>query len=122
MKFSFSSNAFRRFSLIDTIEILAGIGYEGIEIMADVPHAYPPDLNEHDIEDTRKALDRYGFTISNINAFMMHAEGDTWHPSWIEQDPVLRARRIDHTLRCIDLAERLGAPSLLHVHEGQGNQ
>jgi len=112
MKYAFSSNAFRKYSLVDTIGILADIGYKGIEIMADTPHAYPPDLNGDHIIKIKRALDKNGMVISNINAFMMHAEGDTWHPSWIEKEPDLRRRRIDHTLQCIDLAEKLGASSI----------
>ena len=45
IKFAFSSNAFRKFSLIETIQELGKIGYKGVEIMADRPHAYPPDLD-----------------------------------------------------------------------------
>lgn len=111
-RFAFSTNAFRRYNLLDAIEALAGLGYEGIEIMADTPHAYPPHLAEKDLGEIRDALQRHGLEVSNINAFMLHAEGDTWHPSWIEQDAELRARRIVHTLRCIDLAAELGAPSI----------
>lgn len=112
MKFAFSSNAFRRHSLFDTIRILSTIGYRGIEIMADVPHAFPNHLTESNIKDIRNALDDAGLEISNINAFMHHADGDTYHPSWIELDPVLRAKRVDYTLRCIDLAKKLGACTL----------
>jgi sugar phosphate isomerase/epimerase len=112
MKFAFSSNAFLRCSLIETIRILSALGYQGIEIMADVPHAYPRHLSAEDLRDIRKALDDAGLAISNINAFMHHADGDTYHPSWIESDPGLRAKRVDYTLRCIDLAEKLGARNL----------
>jgi len=112
MNFAFSANAFRKYSLIDTIEILSDLGYEGIEIMADIPHAYPPDLNDRDIDAILATLDRCRMQISNINAFMLWAEGDTWHPSWIEADGRQRQKRIDHTLRCIELAARLGAPSI----------
>jgi sugar phosphate isomerase/epimerase len=80
--------------------------------MADVPHAYPPDLNDREIQGILAALDSYDLEISNINAFMLHAEGDTWHPSWIEPDPSLRQRRVLHTLNSIDLAARLGAKTL----------
>lgn len=112
MKFAFSSNAFRRHSLFDTIRLLSDIGYQGIEIMADVPHAYPNHLSEGEIREVRNALDDLGLEISNINAFMHHADGDTYHPSWIERDPVLRQKRVDYTLRCIDLATKLGAHTL----------
>jgi sugar phosphate isomerase/epimerase len=112
MKFAFSSNAFRKYSLMETIKILAAAGYRGIEIMADVPHAYPKHLTDRDIRDIRKTLDDSGLEISNINAFMHHADGDTYHPSWIESDGGLRAKRVDYTLGCIELAESLGARTL----------
>jgi sugar phosphate isomerase/epimerase len=111
-RFAFSSNGFRKYSLADSIAILADLGYEGIEIMADVPHAYPPHLTRGDIREIRQALDRHRLQISNINAFMLHAVGDTWHPSWIERDPLLRAKRVDHTLNCIDLAAKLGVRTI----------
>ncbi len=112
MKFAFSSNAFTRHSLAETIRIISDIGYEGIEIMADVPHAYPSRLSGKDIERIRDLLAEKGLRISNLNAFMHNADGDTYHPSWIEKDPAERARRVDFTLQCIDLAHKLGAPHI----------
>lgn len=112
MKFAFSSNAFIRHSLVDTIRTLAKIGFEGIEIQADVPHAYPLQFSERDIEETKTLLRENGLAISNLNAFMHHADGDTYHPSWIEPDQAERTRRIEYTLACIDLAYKLGAPHI----------
>jgi sugar phosphate isomerase/epimerase len=112
MKFAFSSNAFLHCTLLETIGVLADIGYQGIEIMADVPHAYPLYFTGEDIRQTRRLLARNRIEISNVNAFMHNADGDTYHPSWIEKDPAERARRIEYTLRCIDLAEKLGAPHI----------
>lgn len=112
MKFAFSSNAFIRHSLAETIGILGRIGYDGIEIQADVPHAYPLHFTQKDIEETKRLLEENDLAISNVNAFMHHADGDTYHPSWIESEPSERARRIDYTLACIDLAHRLGAPHI----------
>ena len=112
MKFAFSSNAFLRHDLLETIRILSSIGYEGIEIMADVPHAFPLHLTDSYIRMIRKAVEDNGLEISNINAFMHHADGDTYHPSWIEKNRDLRAKRVDYTLRCIELADRLGARNI----------
>lgn len=112
MKFAFSTNAFRQYSLADSIRIVAEAGYEGVEIMADVPHAYPLHLGPADVRDIRRTLDDCRIEISNVNAFMHHADGDTYHPSWIEKEPALRAKRVDYTLRCIDLAAELGARHL----------
>ncbi|MEW6352055.1 MAG: sugar phosphate isomerase/epimerase family protein [Thermodesulfobacteriota bacterium] len=112
MRFAFSSNAFLRFDLLEAIRIIAEAGYDGIEIMADVPHAYPLHLTDADILKIRKALVEARIAVSNINAFMHHADGDTYHPSWIEKDPVLRLKRVDYTLHCLDLAEKLGARNI----------
>jgi sugar phosphate isomerase/epimerase len=112
MKFAFSSNAFLRFDLLETIKIISSIGYTGIEIMADVPHAFPLDLTEAKIREIRAALRDNGLAVSNVNAFMHRADGDMYHPSWIESDPALRAKRVHYTLRCLDLAAELGAPNI----------
>lgn len=112
MKLAFSSNAFRRFTLQDSIAILSTIGYDGIEIMADIPHAYPPNLTKKDIGSIQDALKRHGMEVSNINAFMLRAIGDVYRPSWIERDRKSREERINHTLSCIDLADMLGARTI----------
>lgn len=112
MKFAFSSNAFRRYTLFETMKIIAATGYQGIEIMADVPHAYPLHLSDGDIAEIRNALSDTQLEVANINAFMHHADGDTYHPSWIEKDPLLRQKRVDYTLRCLDLAAALGAGTI----------
>jgi sugar phosphate isomerase/epimerase len=112
MKFAFSSNAFLRFDILETISILAQAGYEGIEIMADAPHAYPLHLTDARVAEIRTALQDHNLAISNVNAFMHCADGDTYHPSWIETDQAMRAKRVDYTLRCIDLAEQLGATNI----------
>lgn len=112
VQWSFSSNAFRAHSLGDTLRVLSELGYTGVEILADVPHAYPPHLAPGDIDAIRRALADSGLQLANINAFMLHAIKDTWHPSWIEPDPAWRARRVDYTLQCIDLAAKLGAKTI----------
>lgn len=116
MQFAFSSNAYLRFSIEHAIARVAGAGYRGIELLADVPHAWPAGLLEESKESIRRALDRHGLTISNINAFMMNAVADPrqpyWHPSWIDLDPHYRAIRREHTKRALRLAAELGAPHI----------
>jgi sugar phosphate isomerase/epimerase len=112
VKFAFSTNAFTNYSLIQSIEEISKIGYEGVEIMCDVPHAYPPDLNEDKIKEINNLLIRNNMQISNLNAFTLFALGDTYHPSWIENAKNARDLRIKHTLDCINLAEKLGAKNI----------
>ncbi len=113
MKLAFSTNAYLRFSFAEAVGRLAAIGYAGVEIMADVPHAWPAFMLEEQKQGLRDALAKNNLAISNINSFMMHAIDDRrqryWHPSWIEPDPNYRAVRIDHTMRALTLARELGA-------------
>jgi sugar phosphate isomerase/epimerase len=116
MNLAFSSNAYLRFSIEETIRRIAALGYEGLELLADVPHAWPAGLLEEQKEAIRQSLARHGLAIANLNAFMMNAVADPrqpyWHPSWIEPDPHYRAIRREHTRRALVLAAELGAPSI----------
>ena len=108
MEFAFSTNAFKKYSLKYTINSLSEIGYRGIEILCDVPHAYPKTLSDADCKEIKQLLLDLQISISNLNAFTLFAIGDTHHPSWIENDSELRNLRIEHTIDCIKLARKLG--------------
>ena len=114
MKLAFSSNAYLKHSFDETADRIAAIGYEGLELLADVPHAWPAGLLEGPKRGIRAAMERNGLTFSNVNAFMMNAVNDYrqpyWYPSFIEPDPHYRRVRIDHTRRALSLCAELGAP------------
>jgi sugar phosphate isomerase/epimerase len=112
MKLAFSSNAFKRFSLEESIISIAGIGYSGIEILCDLPHAYPPIFEKEMINMTRDLLSKYSIQISNLNAFTLYAIKDTYHPSWIEDKKELRELRVEYTKNCIKLAKKLGCKNI----------
>ena len=76
MQFAFSTNAYLKFSFAEAVRRLAEIGYAGVEIMADVPHAWPAYLLDEQKQAIRDALADNQLAISNINAFMMHAIND----------------------------------------------
>ena len=44
MELAFSTNAFLNFPFDEAVGQLAAIGYKAVEIMADVPHAWPAYL------------------------------------------------------------------------------
>ena len=112
LRWSFSTNAFRRYSLQDSLSAIAGCGYTGVEIMADRPHAYPEDLSPKQRGELRRLISDLGLEIANINAFMLSAIESFHRPSWIEPDATYRQKRIDYTLRCIELASDLDAKTL----------
>lgn len=112
MRLAFSSNAFARTSLKKAIKAIAGAGYEGIEIMADAPHAWPPSISVFEIRQIRKALAASGLAVSNVNSFTMRAAGSVLRPSWIARSVSERLERIAHTARCVELAAAIGSPSV----------
>lgn len=116
MKLAYSSNAYLNYSIEETIRRIAGLGYAGLELLADAPHAWPAGLLPQQVDTILALLDEYGLAISNINGFMMNAVADPrqpyWHPSWIEPDAHYRAIRREHTKRALELAYRLDAPGI----------
>ncbi len=117
MKLAFSSNAFRNYTIEETVGILSRIGYEGIELMGDKPHLWPPDRTADRVQSIREALRAHQMEISNVNAFMMCGYREprtgrpgTFHwPSWIDRDEFHREARIAHTIGCIEYGAALGA-------------
>lgn len=114
MRLAFSLNAYLRFPVEEAIRRVAAAGYAGVELLADVPHAWPAGLLPVQRDAIRRAVEEAGVTISNVNAFMMNAVSDPrqpyWRPSWTEPDPHYRAIRREHTKRALRLAADLGAP------------
>ena len=113
---AFSSNAYLDVPVEQAIRRIAGFGYRGIELLADVPHAWPAGLLGVQKDSIRRALAEAGIEISNINAFMMNAIADPrqpyWHPGWTDPDPHYRAIRREHTKRALRLAAELGAKTI----------
>jgi sugar phosphate isomerase/epimerase len=116
MRLAFSTNAYLRHPFDEAAERIAAIGYEGLELLADVPHAWPAGLLDIQKRGILEAMERSGLAFSNINAFMMNAVNDYrqpyWYPSFIEPDPHYRRVRIDHTRRALSLCAELGAPHI----------
>jgi sugar phosphate isomerase/epimerase len=116
MKLAFSTNAYQKYPFDEAADRIAALGYEGLELMADVPHAWPAGLLEGPKRGIRAAMERNRLAFSNVNAFMMNAINDHrqpyWYPSFIEPDPHYRRVRIDHTRRALSLCAELGAPHI----------
>lgn len=112
MRLGFSSNAFKQTSLEAAIDAIASAGYAGVEIMADVPHAYPPEMPTERVVAVKKQIAARGMAISNVNAFTLFAIGDTYHPTWVEDDDALIQQRIDHTLNVIKMTAALGGKTI----------
>jgi sugar phosphate isomerase/epimerase len=107
MIFGYSTNAFVKFSLDESLEKIAALGFRGVEIMGDRPHLYPPDFEATDLARIKENLKKHDMKVTNLNSFTLFAVGDTYLPSWIEPEKERRDIRIQHTLDCLKVAKEL---------------
>ena len=111
MELAFSTNAYRNYSIEESIDSINFAGFNAVEIMCDAPHAFPPILNEN-VSSIKESLQKNEMKISNLNGFMMSAIEDFHHPSWIEESVRYRQKRIEHTKNCLELAHLLKAKNV----------
>ena len=117
MKTGFSTNAFTKFSLLETIEIISDVGYNGLEIVADTPHAFLPLSNEKLIK-IKSSLENKKLLVSNINANTVlgwnleNGNDEKFEPSLSNKNETLRKWRVEYTKKAIEVAAELSAPSV----------
>jgi sugar phosphate isomerase/epimerase len=112
IQLAFSSNAYKKNTLTEALESIAAIGYIGAEVMADIPHAYPPNMPEAARTALVHRMADLKLRVSNVNAFTCFANGDTYHPTWIEDDASRREFRIQHTLQSIEMTAAIGGKTI----------
>ena len=117
MKIGFSSNAYTRKSLIYAIKSISDLGYDGIEIVLDTPHAFLP-LSESEFQNILKCLEKYELKVTNLNAntvvgwYNSQTSVEKFEPSLSNENEKLRRWRISYTKKAIDLALKLNSPSI----------
>jgi sugar phosphate isomerase/epimerase len=118
MKLAFSTNAFTRFPLIDAIDAIGQIGYEGVEILADVPHAYPARMDAELTAGVVVALRRNNLHVSNVNVnctfgYWQDAPPEPYfEPSIISPIKRYREDRIAFIAKSILFAKEIGARNI----------
>jgi sugar phosphate isomerase/epimerase len=112
MIFGYSTNAFVKYALFESVEKIAELGFQGVEIMGDRPHLYPPDFDQDKLTRLKNLLTRCNLKVTNINSFTLFAVGDTYLPSWIEPEEERRQIRIQHTLDSLRVAHFLGCRNI----------
>ena len=118
MKLAFSTNAYTRFSLIEALRGIKSAGYDGVEILADNPHAYPADLEIDDVKTIRDELDRLELVVSNVNAncsfgYWQDAPPEPYfEPSLISPNPKHREDRTNLIYSALLFAHDVGASNV----------
>jgi sugar phosphate isomerase/epimerase len=115
MKLAFSTNAYTRFTLFEALKGIKAAGFGGVEILADVPHAYPEQIDERLTEGVRGEVDRLGLAVSNVNCncsfgYWKDAPGEPYfEPSLISPNAKHRADRARMILKTLEFAKGIGA-------------
>jgi len=118
VKLSFSSNAFTKYSVLEAIEKIAAIGYDGVEILADQPHLFAASIDHDDLARLSQSIKLQGIAIANINAntaagyYGQSFWEPLFEPSLANPDPEARQWRIKYTINSIDIAQALGAETI----------
>ncbi len=118
IKLSFSANAFVRFGVFEAVEMIARIGYDGLELLADAPHLYADSVTDYHLEKLRTILDKTGLKVANINAntaigfYGREFWEPLFEPSLANPDRELRQWRIEYSKKCIDMAQVLNCPCI----------
>ncbi|MDB5292656.1 MAG: inosose isomerase [Phycisphaerales bacterium] len=118
MKLAFSTNAYTRFPLTDALLGIKAAGFTGVEILADVPHAYPPQITPQLTASVVKTLDQTGLAVSNINCncsfgYWKDAPPEPYfEPSLISPNPTHRADRTSMILKTLEFARQVGAQNI----------
>ncbi len=108
MKLAISANLFKNFPLQDALKIVKTIGYEGVEFLTDIPHFYPPQVSIKNIYEILELMTKLNLNISNINAFMFFAVGNSHNPSYLDNNSF----RLNFTKWSIFMASILGAQTI----------
>lgn len=115
MKLAFSTNAYTQFPLVEALRGIKAAGFGAVEILADVPHAYPGTVDSVEI---RRELDALGLSVSNVNAncsfgYWKDAPPEPYfEPSLISPNPKHRSDRKELIFKTLQFAKDVGAANI----------
>lgn len=110
MRLAFSAWAMRDLPLERQIEIVASLGYQGVELVSQAGTPVDPArLDGAGRRRVRDAIERAGLTLTAIAG----------HGDLIEPDPAKRAVNEGHVRASLDLAADLGAPAVVCMGYGR---
>jgi sugar phosphate isomerase/epimerase len=118
MKLAFSTNAYSRHPLTTALRGIKQAGFEGVEILADVPHAYPDAIDANLTNEVKRELETLGLAVSNINVncsfgYWKDAPPEPYfEPGLISPNPQHRADRARLIMKALEFARDVGAKNI----------
>ncbi|MCW2898933.1 MAG: hypothetical protein JWO67_1198 [Streptosporangiaceae bacterium] len=111
LRFGYGSNGFADHRLEDMLEVVAGLGYDGVALTLDVRHLDPFAA------DLPRAVDRLGARLAELGLTVVVETGARYLlDPWRKHQPTLLSEdarpRIDLLLRAVAIAADLGAQAV----------
>lgn len=110
MKFAYSTNAYTEHDLPFALRDVAAAGFDGVEILCDVPHAPPNRIGDAEAREIARVLEGEGLTVSNLNVNTSHALEGSGPEGFLP--PLDAPEKRDYVLRAVELAQLWGARNI----------
>lgn len=108
-KIAYNLNGFRKSPLKQSIEDIARLGYDGVELSIDEAHFHPHIHNKKDIKTIKEIISSCAIKLTNLHTGAENVLSDVaFEPSFITPNAEGRAKRMNFSKDVIDLAVELG--------------
>jgi len=109
-RLGYNTNGLAHHRVLDSLELVAEVGYEALSITPDVGQLDPFRLDREEVGKVRARADELGLELTlETGARFLLDPFEKHRPNLLDDDPAGRARRVDLLLRHVDLAADLGA-------------
>ena len=116
LRFAYSTNAYTKGPLDRAVADVAKRGFEGVEILADAPHAFPaPDL---DLDGLKAAIADSKLAVANLNANTTvgldpkRRDPSGFWPGFLDSAIGVRKMKTEYVKNVIDLAREVESPAV----------
>ncbi len=116
MKPSVFTLIFRDFTLEEAIPAIAGIGYQGVELMGRPPHL-PPDTPPARVREIKRLIDDHGLVVADIAGYA--GNYSQANDAQAQLDDLARQLEMADLLGCKLIRHHAGGPSYDQATEAQ---
>ena len=115
-RFAYSTNAYTKWPLDRAVADVAKRGFEGVEILADVPHAFP--ASDLDLDGLKGAIVESRLAVVNLNANTTvgldpkKRDPSGFWPGFLDSAAGVRKMKAEYVKNVIDLAREIGSPAV----------
>ncbi|HTF55799.1 MAG TPA: sugar phosphate isomerase/epimerase [Planctomycetota bacterium] len=115
-RFAYSTNSYTKWPLDKAIEDVRKRGFEGVEILADLPHAFPG--SSLDLEGLKAALAASKLAVANLNGNTTlgldpkKRDPSGFWPGFLDSSVAVRKMKTEYVKNVIDLAREIGSPAV----------